>query len=126
MHYLDTSAIAKLAAAEPESDALASTLAHARSRVTSRVGLVEFRRLAYRSGVARDRTSAVVAALVTVELDERIERLAASVDVGLRTLDAIHLASALSLGDELHAFVCYDTRLSDAARAAGLPAIEPA
>ena len=126
MHYLDTSAIAKLAVAEPESDALASTLAHARSRVTSRVGLVEFRRLAYRSGVARDRTSAVVAALVTVELDERIERLAATVDVGLRTLDAIHLASALSLGDELHAFVCYDTRLSDAARAAGLPAIEPA
>jgi uncharacterized protein len=126
MHYLDTSAIAKLAVAEQESEALAAVLANARSRVTSRVGLVEFRRLAHRSGGSAERTASVVSALVTVELDEQIERLAATLDVRLRTLDAIHLASALSLGDEISCFVCYDTRLSDAARAAGLPAMAPA
>lgn len=126
MHYLDTSAIAKLAIAEDESRALAGALANSRSRVTSRVGLVEFRRLAFRGGVSAERTAAVVSALVTIELDEQIERLAATLDVRLRTLGAIHLASALSLGEEISAFVCYDRRLSDAARAAGLPAIAPA
>jgi uncharacterized protein len=126
VHYLDTSAIAKLAVAEDESDALAAALIDARARVTSRVGLVEFRRLCYRSDVAAERAASVVSALVTVELDEQIERLAATLDVGLRTLDAIHLASALSLGEELSAFVCYDARLSAAAGAAGLPAIAPA
>jgi uncharacterized protein len=126
VHYLDTSAIAKLAVAEPESAALVSTLANARSLGTSRVGLVEFRRLAVRADVAAERTAAVVAALVTVELDEEIERLAATLDLRLRALDAIHLASALSLGEELRGFVCYDTRLGDSARAAGLPVMAPA
>ena len=124
--YLDTSAITKLAVAEEESEALTATLADARVCATSRVGLVEFRRVARRGGVSVERTAAVVSALVTVELDEAIERLAAKLDVRLRTLDAIHLASALSLGDALTGFICYDARLSDAAVDAGLPAIAPA
>jgi len=45
---------------------------------------------------------------------------------GLRSLDAIHLASALTLGDELDAFVTYDARQADAARAAGLTVESPA
>jgi uncharacterized protein len=125
VHYVDTSAIAKLAVAEDESDALAAALIDARARVTSRVGLVEFRRLCSRSDVSAERAASVVSTLVIVELDEQIERLAATLDVRLRTLDAIHLASALSLGEEISAFVCYDAHLSDAARAAGLPAIAP-
>jgi predicted nucleic acid-binding protein len=44
----------------------------------------------------------------------------------LRTLDAIHLASALAIRDELEAFVTYDSRLADAARSAGLSVISPA
>ena len=44
----------------------------------------------------------------------------------LGTLDAIHLATALALGDELDAFVTYDDRLADAARALGLPVVRPA
>jgi hypothetical protein len=43
----------------------------------------------------------------------------------VRTLDAIHLATALELGDELTAFVCYDDRLSAAAAALGLPVVTP-
>jgi uncharacterized protein len=67
----------------------------------------------------------VVAALVAVELDERIEGIAATVDARLRSLDAIHLASALSLGDEITSFVCYDHLLTHAARTAGLPVSAP-
>jgi uncharacterized protein len=125
VHYLDTSAIAKLAVAEAESEALAAALERARARVTSRVGFVEFRRLAHRSRVSPARTSAVLAALVAVELDEHVERIATSLDVRLRTLDAVHLASALTLGSELTSFVCYDARLADAARAADLPVSAP-
>lgn len=44
---------------------------------------------------------------------------------GLRSLDAIHLASARSLGDDLGAMVVYDERLAAAARTAGLAAVAP-
>lgn len=125
MHYLDTSAIAKLAVAEPESEALVAALEPVRSRATSRVGFVEFRRLAHRSGVSAARTAAVLAALAVMELDEQVERVAATLDARLRTLDAVHLASALSIGDELTGFVCYDGRLADAAKAAGLRVLAP-
>jgi predicted nucleic acid-binding protein len=52
---------------------------------------------------------------------EHIERPAA-----LRTLDAIHLATAMALAPGLDAFVTYDDRLAEAARALGLPVIRPA
>lgn len=45
--------------------------------------------------------------------------------IGLRSLDAIHLASALRLRDVLTAFVAYDLRLLDAASALGLPIASP-
>lgn len=44
----------------------------------------------------------------------------------LRTLDAIHLASALARGPELDAFLTYDDRLAEAARSLGLPVVRPA
>jgi hypothetical protein len=43
----------------------------------------------------------------------------------LHSLDAIHLASALTIRDELSAFVAYDLRLGDAAAVAGLPVVRP-
>ncbi|HEV2953839.1 MAG TPA: type II toxin-antitoxin system VapC family toxin, partial [Candidatus Dormibacteraeota bacterium] len=44
----------------------------------------------------------------------------------LRSLDAVHLAAAMSLGPELGAFVCYDRRLAEGAIARGLPVVSPA
>jgi len=44
----------------------------------------------------------------------------------VRSLDAIHLAAALSLGSDLAAIVTYDARMSTAAQALGLPVIAPA
>jgi predicted nucleic acid-binding protein len=43
----------------------------------------------------------------------------------LRTLDAIHLAAALTLGDELQAIVTYDERMAEAARSLGFPVVQP-
>lgn len=61
-----------------------------------------------------------------LELDERLATAAARrASASLRTLDAIHLASALSLADELDAFVTYDDRLTATARSAGLMVAAP-
>jgi predicted nucleic acid-binding protein len=43
----------------------------------------------------------------------------------LRTLDAIHLATALTVGDDLEAIVTYDERMLDAARLLGLSTVTP-
>ena len=59
--------------------------------------------------------------VIIVRMEPRVLRLAASVDpAALRSLDAIHLASALEIGDRLTAFITYDRQLGAAAEAAGL------
>jgi predicted nucleic acid-binding protein len=61
-----------------------------------------------------------------VEIDADIRRAAAALDdPGLRSLDAIHLATALSLGDRCGAFFAYDDRVIAAARAHGLTVTVP-
>ena len=125
MVYLDTSATAKLLQEEAESRALGLYLRSAAAPlVTSRVGIVELRRVGRRVGAA-DRADALAATLVVVELDEIVEREALEVDARLRTSDAIHLATAILMGDELTAFVCYDERLATAASASRLSVVAP-
>jgi predicted nucleic acid-binding protein len=82
--------------------------------------------------VARKRPGAVPAAtafledLITVGLDRLIVARASSLaPPSLRTLDAIHLATAMELGRELDAFVTYDDRLGEAARSLGLAVAAP-
>ena len=92
-------------------------------QTTSVVGEVEVRRVGARAGVDAD---AVLAPLSLIELDGPICRSAGGVgSPALRSLDAIHLATALSLGDDLGAFCCYDTRLRADAEAAGLTVLSP-
>ena len=125
MLYLDTSATAKLLQEEAESRALGLYLRSAAAPlVTSRVGIVELRRIGRKVGAA-DRADALAATLVVVELDEIVEREALEVDARLRTSDAIHLATAILMGDELTAFVCYDERLATAAAASRLSVVAP-
>lgn len=77
--------------------------------------------------VAAEAWQRTMQGLVVIELERRIGEAAAAVDPAtLRSLDAIHLATALSLGAELDAFVTYDARLADAARAAGITVVAPA
>jgi len=123
--YLDTSATAKLLQEETESRALSIYLRSADTPlVTSRVGVVELRRVGRRVGAA-DRADALAATLTVIELDEIVEQGALNVEAGLRASDAIHLATAVLMGDELTAFVCYDARLAAAASASRLSVVAP-
>jgi predicted nucleic acid-binding protein len=129
--YLDASALVKLATPEAETHALRAELVTYEARVTSRLATVEVARALRRRGAARaglgDAVAEVLSGLAIVELDRSIGEFAGRVDPPtLRSLDAVHLASALSLGSELGALVTYDARLADAARAAGLEVIAPA
>jgi predicted nucleic acid-binding protein len=124
--YVDTSAAAKLLLREAETDALVAYLSSAgRLLATSRIGVVELRRLGRRASSSPDRADAVAATLAVIEIDDTVERIAIVLDPSLRALDAIHLASALAAGDALDAFVCYDGRLAQAAAAAGLNVVAP-
>ena len=59
-------------------------------------------------------------------MTDEVRAVAASIEpVELRTLDAIHLASALSLGDDLAAVLTYDRRMADAAESRGLVVVAP-
>ena len=65
--------------------------------------------------------------MVLVEISSEVRALAQTVTPpAVRTLDAIHLATALRLGDQLTSLVTYDRRLADAAMAAGLTVDRPA
>lgn len=127
MLYLDSSATVKLLVDEPESQSLSGFLEDSSgSLTTSRVGIIELLRVASRIGAEPGRSAALAATLVVVELDEAVERIALDLDSRLRTLDAIHLASALISRSKLDAFVCYDQRLAGAATHEGLTVVAPA
>jgi len=125
--YADASALVKLIVLEPETDSLRRYLASAGALASSLLATVEVRRVvARRVPDSQDVMAALLETLVVVNFDAHIAaRAAALAPVSVRTLDAIHLATALELGDELTAFVCYDDRLSAAAAALGLPVVTP-
>ncbi len=126
--YLDASAIVKLVVREAETDALRALLERAQL-VTSDISLTEVPRAAHlRTGSAAvfDRAEAVLRRFDLVSLDEELHGAAARRPRReLRTLDAIHLVSALRVGARLRAVVVYDRRLAQAAREAGLAVEAP-
>jgi len=119
--YLDSSAIVKLAVSEPESDALRRHLRRRRPWVSSALARTEVLRSLLASGedaVAAGR--AVLARCDLVRVNDRVLNLAGSMHPAeLRSLDAIHLASAERLRDEISEVVAYDQRMIDAARQLG-------
>ena len=121
--YLDSSALVKLAVEEAQSSALVRFL-HPVDRVFSSVLAVsEVGRAARRAGAT---AADVVERLTLVEITARLLAEAVAIDPpSLRTLDAIHLASALSVAAGLDGFIAYDRRLIDAARASGLDVHSP-
>lgn len=130
MIYLDTSALVKLVFDEIESDALSQWLVDHTDvpKLSSEIATIELLRTCRRrdegaAGAARQ----VLAGLDLVPLAAGLVEQAAVVGpAGLRTLDAIHLASALLVSEELTAFVVYDTGLGAAAADAGLEVVAPA
>jgi uncharacterized protein len=120
--YLDASAIVKLIARETESAGLAAYLEPSDQRATSLLSVVEVTRAAAAQGGSSSvRLDEVFERLAIIAIDRAVIRSAASLaPTSLRSLDAIHLASALELGSDLGAFVTYDRRLAGAARLQGL------
>jgi uncharacterized protein len=130
MIYLDSAAVVKLAHAEAESPALRAWLAERAETgwVSSVLTEIEsFRALARYAPDAVSRLPAVLDQIQLVGLDPPIRILAQTArPVTVRTLDAIHLGTALHARSTLTSFVTYDKRLLDAAAAAGLPVDSPA
>jgi predicted nucleic acid-binding protein len=126
--YADASALVKLVLEEPEAAALERRLDLHDLVMTSAVGVVEFARAVRRAAGAEGSRGvrAVAAGLVVVPLSQDVRRAAQEVEpAGLRTLDAIHVASARIGAVSLGGFYCYDRRLCEAAAAAGLPVESP-
>lgn len=126
--YLDSSALVKLVMEELESAALRAVLEASSGLVSSGLARVELRRAATRRIPPVGRAAeALLTRLALVPLDGRVLDLAGGLKPpALRSLDAVHLASAQLLGDRLDGFVTYDRRLGDAARIAGLRVAAPA
>jgi predicted nucleic acid-binding protein len=124
--YLDTSAFIKLVRSEPESAALRRELV-GRELLSSALLVVEGGRAARRYGeLAARRARAGLTAVTLLPLDHRILEAAADLDPAeLRSLDALHLATVLSLGEDLERLYCYDTRLTGAAQARGIEVSQP-
>jgi predicted nucleic acid-binding protein len=125
--YLDASAILKLVTDEPGSADLRAFLADRPARATSVVGVIETRRNARKvRGDQHDHVTFILGAFEVIELSPELIDAAVRVRPRtLRTLDAIHIASAVELGRDLASFVTYDRRQADAAREAGLPVASP-
>ena len=127
--YLDSSAILKFVFPEPESAALRKTLARWPDWITCQLSVVECHRAVRRAGGGPRELAAVerpLRACTVLLVDSALVRLAGSLaPPELRSLDAIHLAAALSLGAHPDAFVTYDVRMAAAARDAGLAVLTP-
>ena len=125
--YVESSALAKLIVAESGSKALRGYL-RGRTTVTSALTRLEVTR-AVRKSKAQPTVGldAVFGVVTVVESPTReILRLASVLEPPeLRSLDAIHLATALSIADDLDGFVTYDRQLGRAATAAGLAVASP-
>jgi hypothetical protein len=129
MIYLDSSALLKLLFEESESAALTSWIGEQGDTpmVSSELARVEVVRATRRLDAAVvPAARALVSQLDLIPLSGGL--IEEATDAGeplLRTLDAIHLASALSIRDELTGLVAYDNRLLTAAEAAGIEPISP-
>jgi predicted nucleic acid-binding protein len=128
--YLDSSALVKLVFDETESAALAEWLTVRADvpKVSSDLSTIELLRTCRRVDEdAVEGANLLLGGIDLLPMDRAIvEKAATLVPTELRSLDAIHLASALSVKANLTALVAYDVRLCSAAAQAGLEVVSPA
>lgn len=123
--YFDASAIVKLGNAERESNALIDYLGEDKVWAgTSVIADVEVRQTLQRLKSIGADTEEHVRGFFLIELGKDIRDRAVTLGAKLRALDAIHLATAMALDDDVDV-VTYDDRLAAAAREQGLRVVQP-
>lgn len=124
--YLDSSALVKLIAIEAETAALRRELPAWPERTASLLASVEVTRTARRLGGHAPALAARVLAGLRLLAIEPIVPLAMQIGgTTLRSLDAIHLATAASISGQLGALITYDQRMISEGRALGLMVLSP-
>jgi len=127
--YLDASALVKLMRPEPESKALVEALARWPVRIASEIVVVELGCTARRLGGGEllDRAGTITDGLHLIPFSTAIREraIATAFDPPLRALDAIHLATAIELGEDVDRFVAYDDHLCRAANSHRLAVHSP-
>jgi predicted nucleic acid-binding protein len=126
--YIDSSALLKLIVREDETAALEADLAGRDGLVTSTLAVVECRRAVRRGGPKRllQQAEEVFEIVYLVDMTRPILERAAALEPALvRSLDAIHVATALSVGDPALKMLTYDDRMAEAAQAGGLRVLQP-
>lgn len=129
LYYADSSALAKLILPEPETEALSSLLSNNNVVVTSALSRTEVLRGVRRIAADADAmiaTRRVFGRVIFIDADERLLESAGVLDPPtLRSLDAIHVATALSVVAELDSLITYDRRMAEAASRFGLTVLAP-
>jgi uncharacterized protein len=125
--YLDTSAFMKLVTREAESEALRRHLRGARLHTSAILLQTEALRAASRLSTAHVALARqLLEGLALIHVDRQLYAVAGTIaPPDLRTLDALHVAAALTLGQDLAELVTYDRRMIEAARFHGLPVSSP-
>lgn len=125
--YLDSSAYAKLVLEQSGHGELRRELAEWGDYVSSALLAVEAIRACARYGREYAREARTwLEGVALLPMDNPLLDEAASLEPPiLRSLDAVHLATALSIREDLGAFFTYDQRLAEAAERHGLPVAAP-
>lgn len=127
MIYLDASALVTFVTERPNFSELHAFLVagSAFPAATSTVGLIETVRNCDRIGSFPNLMARLLRDYDELEITPEIRDRAVTVPGGLKALDAIHVATAEVVAENLRAFVTYDRRMAAVARARGLPVASP-
>jgi predicted nucleic acid-binding protein len=125
--YVDTSVFGRVILDEPDKQAIQRDLAKFNRRVASRLLRVELRRVGRRED-ALEEADRILDDVLLIPVDEDVLAAAETVTpTTVTTLDAIHLATAVSLSkkDGLDALMTYDKRLAAGAKEHGIQVLSP-
>jgi hypothetical protein len=125
--YLDASALITLVTGRPYASELRDYLARSPETPmgTSTIGFVETVRTLDRAGSYPTAMQDLLAGFTEIRVTDEIRDAAATLPGGVRTLDAVHIASAQAIGDALAVLVSYDKRMLDIAHSVGIPVASP-
>ncbi|WP_455904018.1 PIN domain-containing protein [Microbacterium sp.] len=122
MIYLDTSAAAKALIDEDGSAAMRQAFADGTGFVSSRLLAVELHAVADRRAISTEAAQELLDRVALVSLSDDTLARAVELHLGLRTLAALHLATALEIGDAVESLLTFDLEFAAAAQRFGIDA----